>query len=367
MNAERLLNTFLELVRIDSPSLHEADVAAYCKQVLEQAGCTVTFDDSAEQTESNTGNLIASLPGTAPGKLYFSAHMDTVSPGEDIEPQVKDGVITSAGETVLGGDDKVGVAAILELIRILSENEKPHPEIGVLLSIGEEIGLRGAKAIDGSAFRGEPCFVLDAAGKPGEIVIGAPFHDSFTATFTGKAAHAGVEPENGVSAISLASKAVLALPLGRLDERTTMNVGTISGGTANNIVPDTCVVTGEFRAFDEDRLKEVHAQIASVFDAAVAGSEGSVSVEWLTEYPGFKIEEDAPLVQSILDAARSLGLTAKTDLTGGGSDANVLAGKGLTPLVLCTGMAGIHSLDERLEVKDLEDLTRLCIAIAYIT
>jgi tripeptide aminopeptidase len=365
MNPDRLLTTFLELVRIDSLSLKEADVAAYCKQVLEQAGCSVRFDDSAEQTGSNTGNLIASLSGTKPGKLYFSAHMDTVSPGEGIEPQVVDGIITATGETILGGDDKGGVAAILELVRTLAENDAPHPEIGILFSVGEEIGLQGAQAMDSSDFAGEPCFVLDSNGDPGVVIIGAPHHHAFTATFTGKAAHAGVEPEKGVSAIVLASKAVLAMELGRFDEGTTANVGTITGGSANNIVPDTCVLTGEFRALDEKRLEEVHVQLARAFEEAVAGSEGSVDVVWREEYPGFVALQEDPLVQLVLTAARSLDLVAQTGFTGGGSDANIFSSKGLKPLVLGTGMTGIHGLGEQLAVKDLENLTRLCISIVY--
>jgi tripeptide aminopeptidase len=413
MNAERLLDTFLTLVRIDSPSLKEGDIAAYCKQALEQAGCTVRFDDSSAQTGSNVGNLIASLPpvvsdapaattataapgnGTpaapaataAPGnaapaapaassdnaisphagfpKLYFSAHMDTVTPGEGIRPIITDGIIRSSGETVLGGDDKVGVSAIIELVRTLAESGRPHPEIGVLFSVGEEIGLRGAHAMDGGAFCDEPCFVLDANGEPGTVIIGAPFRYLFTATFSGKAAHAGIEPEKGLSAVALASKAVLAARLGRLDEYTTANVGTISGGNALNIVPDSCVVTGEFRAMNERRVAEVRAQLASAFDGAVEGTGGSVAVEWEEEYRGFSVEADDPLVRMVLDEARALGFPAQTVVTGGGSDANVFAGKSLRPLVLGTGMTDVHGLNESLAIRDLEGLTRLCIAIAY--
>jgi tripeptide aminopeptidase len=372
MNAARLLDTFLELVRIDSPSLREADVATYCQRVLEQAGCTVRFDDSAAQTGSNTGNLIALLParrtersvGVGEGRLYFSAHMDTVSPGEGIEPVIADGIIRSAGSTVLGGDDKAGIAAILELVRTLAEGDEPHPEIGVLFSVGEEIGLRGAHATDEGLFNGEPCFVLDANGSPGVVVIGAPFHHVFTATFSGRAAHAGIEPEKGVSAIVLASQAVLAMRLGRLDEHTTANVGSISGGNATNIVPDSCVVRGEFRAMDERRVDEVKAQLASAIADAVRDTGGSVEVDWEEEYPGFGVPEDSPLVQLVLGEARRLGLPAQATVSGGGSDANVFAGKGARPLVLGTGMTDVHGPDESLAVVDLEDLTRLCIAVA---
>jgi tripeptide aminopeptidase len=369
MNAKRLLDTFLNLVQIDSPSLAEADVAAYCKRMLEDAGCAVRFDDAALVTGSNSGNLIATLPanpsdGLAPsGKLYFSAHMDCVNPCQGIEPVIVDGVLRSKGETILSGDDRVGLAAIIELIQTLAEENRPHPEIGVLFSVAEEIGLRGAHALDASDFNGEPCFVLDANGSPGVVIIGAPFHYLFTARFTGKAAHAGIEPEKGVSAIALASKAVLAMQLGRLDEHTTANVGIINGGSTFNVVPETCVMTGEFRVMDERRIDEVKAQLNGACEDAVFGTGGSVKVEWDEEYPGFQICEDDPLVQLVLDEATALGLLTQTVITGGGSDANILASKGLNPLVLGTGMTNVHSTTESLAIADLEALTRLCIAI----
>jgi tripeptide aminopeptidase len=318
--------------------------------------------------------------------------MDTVTPGEGIEPIITDGIITSAGPTVLGGDDKCGIAAILELVRTLAEGDMPHPEIGVLLSVGEEIGLRGARAMDGSVFRGEHCLVLDASGKPGVVVIGAPCHYLFTATFFGRAAHAGMEPEKGLSAIELASKAVCAMQLGRLDAYTTANVGTISGGSAFNVVPETCVVRGEFRAMDERRASEVKAQLTAAIEGVVEGARGSgaaaggtggagaegshgtsgagsggagsVAVDWEEAYPGFEASEDSPLVLLVLDEARALGMDARTVVSGGGSDANVFAGKGLRPLVLGTGMTDVHGHNESLAIEDLEGLARLCIAVA---
>ena len=369
MNRQRLLDTFLELVRIDSVSYNEAAVAAYCKQALEQAGCEVHIDDTAAVTGSNTGNLIALLPArppaAPPARLYFSAHMDTVNPGQGIVPIIEDGIIRPQGQTILGGDDKVGVAAIIELVRSLAESDRPHPEIGVLLSVCEEVSLLGAYAIDDSGFSGQPCLVLDANGSPGIVIIGAPFHIHFTVTFSGVAAHAGIEPERGVSAIDLAARALTGMQLGRLDAHTTANIGTIRGGNANNIVADSCVVTGEFRAMDKQRLGEVQDQLQLAIDQAVEGSGGQADVQWHQQYPGFEVPQDDKLVQLVLEQAHSLGLPAKAIFTGGGSDANVLADKGLHPLVLGTGMTNVHGLSEQLAVKDLEDLTSLCLAVSY--
>jgi tripeptide aminopeptidase len=197
------------------------------------------------------------------------------------------------------------------------------------------------------------------------VVVGAPYHYLFTARFTGKAAHAGIEPEKGVSAISLASKAILAMQLGRLDEHTTVNVGIINGGSAGNVVPESCVVAGEFRAMDKRRIDEVKAQLAGALEGAVEGSGGSVEIDWVEEYPGFRLREDDPLVRLVLDEASALGLPAQAMVTGGGSDANVFAGMGLRPLVLGTGMTDVHGTSESLAIADLESLTRLCIALVY--
>ncbi|MCL1880237.1 MAG: M20/M25/M40 family metallo-hydrolase [Actinomycetia bacterium] len=365
MNPERLLQCFLQLVQIDSPSFHEAKVAAWCQKELEACGCRVRIDDSSAQTGSDTGNLIAYMPARGrSGRLYFSAHMDTVSPGEGIRPQITDGVIRSAGDTVLGGDDKSGVAAIIEMVRTFDQTDLPHPELVILLSVAEECGLLGAAAIDGSDFAGEPCLVLDAEGPPGVVIIGAPYHHEFTARFIGRASHAGVKPEDGLSAIVLAARAISGMHLGRLDDMTTANIGTIQGGRANNVVADTCIVTGEFRSLKAKRLNEVQVQLAAAIQDAVATGGGDVEVDWTQAYPGFKVEASDPLVQLVLNEAQKLGLRAEARCTGGGSDANVLADKGLRPLVLGCGMTAVHSLKESLVVEDLENTARLAIACA---
>ncbi len=363
INPQRLLTTFLDLVRIDSPSGHEAAVAHYCCEALEAAGCAVAIDDTTATTGSDTGNLIAELTGEAAGKLYFSAHMDTVSPGEGIKPLVEAGIIRASGDTILGADDKVGIAAIIEMVRVLRENELSHPTIGILFSVGEEKNLRGANAMDATMFHGEPCFVLDSENQPGEVVVGAPYHNSFIATFRGKAAHAGVCPEKGISAIALAAAAINAMQLGRLDEVTTANIGTIAGGSADNIVADSCVVTGEFRSLHEQRLNEVGEMISAAIESAVTGTAGGVDVIWEKGYPGFLLDESHPVVQLALKAAERIGLPARVAVTGGGSDTNVFSDKGLQAVTLGTGMKEIHGLGECLAVDDLESLTQLIIQI----
>jgi len=365
MNNQRLLDTFLDLVRISSPSKREAAVAAYCKTALEQAGCTVRIDGSGANTGSDTGNIQATLPGTAPGKLYFSAHMDTVNPCENVKPIIQDGIIRSSGDTILGGDDKSGIAAIIELLRTLQEEGKPHPEVGVLISTCEEIGLLGAHHMEDTDFKGEPCFVLDGAEKPGTVVIGAPYHLVFEATFTGKASHAGAEPEKGLSAIILAAKAIGNMELGRLSPSATANVGTINGGNATNVVPSSCVITGEFRVMDKGDVDGIKKQLDDAMNGAVAGTAGSVEITWKQEYPGFILPEDDPFILAVLDQAHALGFKAQAVVSGGGSDANVYTDQGLRAVVLGNGMADIHSLNESMAIQDLEDLTRFCVALTY--
>ena len=384
MNAERLLKGFLTLVQIDSVTDHEAAVAAWCKEAFAAAGCAVSEDQTQAQTGSESGNLIITLPAKcdngqplagpvrlseAPagtrGRLYFSAHMDTVSPGVGIVPVIADGVIRSAGQTILGSDDKVGIATLLELVECLKESPQAHPEVVILLSVGEEGGLKGAAAIDGSDFRGEPCYVIDADGKPGTVIIAAPFHDEFTALFNGRAAHAGVNPEAGISAIKMAAEAIAAMPLGRIDDLSTANIGTIAGGLANNVVAASCTVKGEYRSLDLDRLDDIKSRLGAAMTKAAEQNGGTVSIDWQRAYPGFAVAEDDELVQLVLRVARELGLPALTRVSGGGSDGNVLAEKGLRPVVLGSGMSAIHSIDEHLAVQDLEDLTQLVAGLCW--
>ena len=375
INTERLLNTFLELVRIDSPSGEESDVAVYCRKALEEAGCIIHVESLTPTAGSNTGNLIATLPAFLsdvaehnPMPLYFSAHMDTVEPCRGVKPRIEKGAVYSDGTTILGGDDKVGLAAIIEMIQCLAEGAakgEQHPEIRVLFSVKEEVGLEGAKAFSEKLFadaQGAFCYVLDAAGKPGLVVNGAPYQLSYKAEFIGQASHAGIAPEEGVSAIRAAALAVSALPQGRLDEQSTSNAGTIKGGSADNVVAAECLVTGELRSHSKDRLASWKATI----EDALRGADSSVQVQinWELNYEGFFAAEDSPQVQLAMRAARKLGFETRTEIGNGGADTNILASFGLAAVSLGSGMERVHSTEEYLEIADLENLTRLALCIA---
>jgi len=359
----RLLDTFLAAVRIDSPSGEEAVFARWCADRLLELGCDVRVDATAEVTGSDTGNVVAELAATAAGAtVVLSAHLDTVEPGRGIVPVVEDGVVRSAGDTVLGSDDKAGIAAILETLAVLRENGRPHARVRVLLTTGEEIGLRGAHAIDAADCAGDVALVLDAAGEVGGIVVGAPTHYTFTATFRGVAAHAGVHPEKGRSALVMAARAICAMPLGRLDPETTSNAGAISGGGATNVVPGECVLRGECRSLDGVRVVEVRDAMDGAIRAAAEHEGGSVDVRWKKEYDGYRYEEGDPALAIVEAGVRAAGFEPYLFFTGGGSDANVLTSKGVPAIALSCGMTDVHGIGETIAVTEMEALVAVLVA-----
>lgn len=360
MNPTRLLDLFCELVRIESPSRHEAVMAKRCTDELLSLGFTVRADESAAQTGSDTGNLIAYLEGTASGHVVLSAHMDTVDPCAGIEPVVADGVVRSAGDTILSADDKAGVAGIFEGVRSVLESGAPRPSITVLLTTCEELHLLGSSALTSSDLpTGAPCYVFDADGAPGTIITGAPCHWGFHATFHGQAAHAGVAPETGISAVCMAAAAIDAMPLGRLDEATTANIGVIAGGGETNVVPDTCTLAGECRSLHTHRVEAQRDAMTAALEAAAARFGGSVDIVWEKSYDAVLYDEADPIVQNIVHAVQTAGLEPHFHHSGGGSDANVLAACGVHPVTLSVGMTKFHSSDEFIAVADLEGTARL--------
>ncbi|MGC9361107.1 MAG: M20/M25/M40 family metallo-hydrolase, partial [Anaerolineae bacterium] len=256
IDRDRLLDVFLDLVRIASPSRQEQEVASYIRAYLEDLGIAVESDQA--------GNLYAYMEGDGT-PLAFTAHMDTVVPCEGVTPLVENGVVRSDGTTILGADDKSGVAAILEAVTALSEGSVVHRPLDLLFTVQEEIGLFGAKAVEVDRLRARMAIGLDAEGQQGTLVVSAPGQNSLEAVVHGKAAHAGVEPEKGVSAIRVAAEAIASMPLGRIDEETTANIGVISGGRATNIVPDRVEIKGEARSHDEAKLaSQTEAMVAAL-------------------------------------------------------------------------------------------------------
>ncbi|GAB6086102.1 M20/M25/M40 family metallo-hydrolase [Alkaliphilus crotonatoxidans] len=360
VNRDRIVNEFLELVQIDSHSGKEGKVAEVLVQKLKALGLEVMIDDAGKAVGGETGNVIARLKGTQNGPtILFSCHMDTVKPGEGVKPVIKDEVIYSDGTTILGGDDKAGIAAVLEGLRLIKENNVPHSDIEVVFSIWEEGGLFGAKNLDYSQIKADYGFVLDSGGSPGEIIITGPAQDKVNATILGKPAHAGVAPEEGVSAIMIAARAIDRMNLLRIDGETTANVGVISGGEATNIVTAKVQIKAEARSINEEKLNKQTAHMVETFEKAAAEMGGKVEMDVERMYPAFNIDPSDTIVQKAMEAFKRMGIEPHTGATGGGSDTNVFNGNGIKAINLGIGEKKPHTLEEHLHIVDLVNSGRM--------
>jgi len=365
INRQRLLDTFLGLVTIDSISRSERALAAAVRRELEAAGCSLVEDQAESAIGGQSGNLIARFPGTSDAPaLLLNAHMDTVEPGRGVKPRVAGTRITSDGTTILGADDKAGLALILEVVRALNENAAPRPPIEIVLTVAEEIGLLGAKHLDYSLISAGLGFVLDGDGPVGAITISAPSHDSIRATITGRAAHAGVEPEKGVSAIKIAADAIAGMRLGRIDEETTGNVGTISGGRASNIVPDRVEIMAEARSRKIAKLRRQTRHMVGRLQRAARRLGGECTVGVNREYESYSLDPEQPPVSMAADAMRSLGIEPRFQPTGGGSDSNIFNAHGIRTAVVSIGVENPHTTSESADIEQLEMAARLVLAIA---
>jgi tripeptide aminopeptidase len=363
INHERLKDLLIELIRIDSLSRRERDVALRLKREMEELGAEVTIDDAGNKVGGNVGNVIVHWPGTLPGARPFllSAHMDTVAPGEGVVPILTGTILKSDGRTVLGGDDKSGVAIICEALRAIKENKIPCGPIDVVFTICEEAGLIGAKCLDVSRLRARTGLVLDS-DSVGFLFTRAPAANRFEIEVRGLEAHAGVCPERGISAIQVAAEGIARMRLGRIDSETTANIGIIQGGVAVNIVPNSVTLRGEARSHSEEKLSaQTEHMVRCLQEAAAAhqvtldGHVHRAGVEARVErdYDSLNVSEDAPLVALVRKAGKNLGIEVQTQATGGGCDANVFNKKGLEVANLSTGMRDIHTVNEWLDLNDL--------------
>ncbi|MDC3415450.1 M20/M25/M40 family metallo-hydrolase [Aquibacillus salsiterrae] len=362
---ERLINEFIQLVTIDSETKHEEKIGEALKEKFEQLGLDVFEDDSKTKTGHGSGNLICTLKGNKPNidPIYFTSHMDTVVPGIMIKPSVKDGYIVSDGTTILGADDKAGLAAMLEAIRLLQENNVDHGDIQFIITAGEESGLVGAKELDMSLIDAKFGYAIDSDGPVGDIIVAAPTQAKLIAIVQGRTAHAGVAPEKGVSAITIAAKAIAKMPLGRIDEETTANIGRFEGGTQTNIVCDHVEILAEARSLDANKLEQQVAKMKQTFENVAKSMGGSVDVQMKVMYPGYKKSEDDHLVQVAKRAAATIGRKSELRQSGGGSDANVISGHGIPTVNLAVGYEEIHTTNERIPVNELVKVTELIVAI----
>ncbi len=360
INKERILDLFFELVKIDSPSLSEKEVAIFLRKMMEERNYKVTEDKAGEACGGNTGNLIVHIPATGKGDpIAFSAHMDCVQPCIGVEPVLDGDIVRSAGETVLGSDDKAGIAMMIEALNHLEEESIPHPDIYFIFSICEESGMHGAKNMDISLLPAKNVIVLDSGGSVGTLVVEAPAKAGITMTFTGKAAHAGIAPEDGISAIQIAAEAVSNMNLLRIDKSTTANLGRIEGGSVTNIVADNAVLTAEARSTKDKSLNDQLQHMEECCKKAVAKVGGQYHFEFEISYPALHVADNSPLLQKVEVCCQNIGTASSRVPTGGGSDANILYGRGLSALTLGIGMSKVHTTDEFIEISSLMDCTNL--------
>ncbi|GAA4709633.1 M20/M25/M40 family metallo-hydrolase [Brevibacillus fulvus] len=364
VNQERLLQEFLELVQIDSETKNEGQISKVLKEKLLAMGFTVEEDDAAAKTGHGANNLIATLEGTAKGPtIMFSSHMDTVVPGNGVKPSIKDGYVVSDGTTILGADDKAGISAIFEAIRTLKEKNLPHPTIQVVITVGEESGLVGSRAMDSSLLKADMGFIFDSDGKVGEVIVAGAGQYRIITKIYGKAAHAGVNPEDGVSAITVASKAISRMPLGRIDADTTANIGRIEGGKAFNIVTEYAEIWSEARSLVMDKLEAQVKKMTTAFEEAAAEMGARCENEVIFMYHGYKYDSETPVVKKAIEAVKRVGREPKLEKSGGGSDGNVFNGYGIPSVNLGIGYEEIHTKNERMPIEELYKASELALAI----
>jgi tripeptide aminopeptidase len=369
VNQERLINDFFELVKIDSETGNEANIAKILKQRFTDLGVDVFEDDTMEQTGHGAGNLICTWKGNKidVDPIYFTSHMDTVVPGQGIQPAIQDGYIVSDGTTILGADDKAGLAAIFESIRTIKEEGLEHGDIQFVITVGEESGLVGAKALDRSLIHAKYGYAIDSNGDVGDIVVAAPTQAKISAVVKGKTAHAGVAPENGISAITLAAKAISKMPLGRIDNETTANIGRFEGGKQTNIVVDHVEILAEARSLVPEKMEKQVKKMKNAFESAAEEHGGSVDVDVKVMYPGFKQQAGDEVVEVARNAAKAIGRESKLEQSGGGSDANIIAEFGIPTVNLAVGYEEIHTTSERIPVTELVKISELVTAIIQET
>jgi len=365
VNEKRLIESFMELVKIDSITREERNLADFLIEKLEGFGLDVIVDQAGEKVKSNSGNIIARLKGNIKKvtPIMFSAHMDTVVPGKNIKPIYDGEKIVSSGETILGADDKAAIAALLEALHIIKENNIPCGDIEIVFSICEEIGLKGAKNLDISGLKSQIGFVLDAGGRVGRIITAAPSQNSLEIIIYGKAAHAGANPEEGINAIQVAGFALSRMKLGRIDEETTANIGVISGGKATNIVPDKVILKGEVRSRDGGKLEKCTEQIKKIIEDTTREFKAKAEVKVNEEYHCYNLSPDDQVIKIAIKAVKDIGLEPTLCPTGGGSDANIFNKKGLPSAVLSVGMEKVHTVDEYILVKNLKNSAEFILSI----
>lgn len=373
VDAERLAREFTTLCEIESPSRFEGRISRYLQKVFTELGADLVLEDgSAAVTGSESGNLLIRFAGSLPlAPVFFSCHMDTVPPAKGVKVCRSGDLFTSSGDTVLGSDDKSGLVACIEAMRVLQAASIAHRPVEFLITTCEEIGLAGAKAFDTSLMQAREGYALDSTGFA-KVITHAPAANKLQIHVAGIAAHAGLHPEWGINAIVLAAKALADIPCGRIDEESTVNFGVIQGGTASNIVPEKVVIYGEVRSHSPQKLKQLTETITGRFvntakhwSDPTGAARGKPRIEVLVEedFPAMALAADSEVIRRIEEAAEAIELKLSYEKAGGGSDANIFNGRGLATAIVATGMTNVHSTSEQVKLADMVRLTELILAL----
>lgn len=361
IHSERLVREFIELVSIDSPSFGERTMGDYLKNQLAALGLTVEEDGAGSRLGGNCGNLYVFLEGRKDLEpILFCVHMDTVEPSAGKRAVLDgDGVIRSRGDTVLGADDFAGIVAILEALRVIHEQNLTHRPVEILFTVAEEVYCKGAKQFDFSKVRSKEAYVLDLSGPVGSAACQAPTILSFTVEVHGKASHAGFAPQEGVHAIQAAADAVAGLSMGKIDEHTTLNIGSIHGGLATNIVPDLCVLSGEIRSYSHEKAMEVAETVQKQFLSSAHAVGAAVDFDIQIGCRAYETPLGHPVIRRFETACQTLHLPSSLHQTFGGSDNNILAEYGISGIVLACAMNQCHSCTEYTTVDELVRISEL--------
>jgi tripeptide aminopeptidase len=370
-NQERLAETFITLCQIDSPSKQEKNLADFIQALFsrEFPAAQIREDNSSAGTGSEANNFVVRFTGTMNGEpLFLNCHLDTVEPCRGVTVKREGNIFTSAGETILGGDDKAGIAIVLEVMRVLHEQQIPFRPVELLFTTCEEIGLLGAKHLDHGLLQARFGYCLDSDGTD-RLIIGAPAANHFSVEIMGRAAHAGLCPEKGISAIQIASQAIAGMKLGRLDEESTANIGIIQGGTASNIIPDQVFLKGEVRSHNAEKLARYTRQLEERFQGVVRDFVPGATpgddhrpacvFQAAQQYPLMRLQQSDFVVQHAIRCAIALDRQLELVVAGGGSDANIFNDRQLQTAILGIGMKNVHSVQEQISLADLVQVAQL--------
>ncbi len=368
MNTERMIESFIEMIKIHSPSKKEGEFAKYMIAKLENLGAKIYLDQGYLKYGGDAPPIIAKFPGDIQGEgVTLAAHMDVIEPNKGVNPIIEGNIIKTDGKTTLGGDDKGGVASILEVLTVIKEEKISHKDIFVVLTPCEETGMLGAKHLDWSQvpkdmMPAKNMIVVDNAGAAGLIAHSAPSKYDINFVFKGRNAHAGIEPEKGVNAIMMAAAALSLMETGRIDELTTSNISKINSDFPSNVVPDLCTVSGEVRSHSEEKILEIIESYKNISEETAKKFGGSCELTYSCDYPVLKPKDDLVFAKEFAEVYEANGVKAELKVIGGGSDSNIFAKEGFNSIIVGVGMNQVHTVDEYLEISEMEKTTKSIIS-----